>query len=88
MTSSEQALVDIEAASPDSMPSEDGVVSVIRRLRMDVEDLQGLIMDEGIVLVPRTEVNRMWERELPSFANLRKKALLHHGQHDWVLTSL
>lgn len=56
MTSSEQALVDIDMASPDSMPSEDEVVSVLRRLREDIDDLQGLIMDEGLVLEGLLEI--------------------------------
>ena len=56
MTSSEQALVDIETTSPDSMPSEDEVISVLRRLREDIDDLQGLIMDEGLVLEGLLEI--------------------------------
>jgi hypothetical protein len=56
VTSSEQALVDIETTSLDSMPSEDEVISVLRRLREDIDDLQGLIMDEGLVLEGLLEI--------------------------------
>jgi hypothetical protein len=56
VTSTGKELIDIETANPDSMPSEDEVVSVLKHLREDIDNLQGLIMDEGIALKDLLEI--------------------------------